>query len=92
MLLQETISMMTSPDYKERFIAEYAQLSVRMEGLLSVIDGYRAGTLDFTPSCSLSLLEKQYLSMGHYRSILQERAIIEDIHLPMFALDFPDAM
>lgn len=33
MVLSETINGMVSEDYKERFIAEYQQLSIRHDGL-----------------------------------------------------------
>ena len=85
--LKETIRMMLSADYKERFIAEYTQLTVRMEGLSSVIDGYINGTLDFTPSCSLTLLKLQYHAMRTYRDVLKSRAKIQNIRLPMFPMD-----
>ena len=33
MELKDTIELMTSEDYKERFKAEYLQLKIRIEGL-----------------------------------------------------------
>lgn len=90
MLLQETIPMMTSADYKERFISEYAQLSIRMEGLKQIITGYREGKLDFEPSCPLLTLEIQYVAMEVYRNILKDRAAMEDIKLPPFGMDFEE--
>jgi hypothetical protein len=38
MVLSETINGMVSEDYKERFIAEYQQLSIRHDGLKKMLD------------------------------------------------------
>ena len=79
--LKDTVVMMGSSDYKERFKAEYHQLNIRINKLVAVVDGYVDGTLSFTPSCPIHLLRRQIQSMAAYRSILQERARIEGIKL-----------
>ena len=81
MKLNETVKMMNSADYKERFKAEYLQLKIRMEGLSAMLKKYKNGTLDFTPSCSYDLLNAQFKTMDLYASYLEERAEIEDIDL-----------
>ena len=81
MLLNETVAMMNSSDYKERFKAEYVQLKIRMKGLSNMLDKYKNGTLDFKPSCSYELLDRQLKSMTVYAKILEERAVIENIDL-----------
>jgi hypothetical protein len=81
MTLNETAEMMNSADYKERFRAEYLQLTIRMHGLMAMLRKYQAGTLDFTPSCSYDLLNAQLKSMNLYASFLEERAEIENIDL-----------
>jgi hypothetical protein len=81
MKLNETVEMMNSGDYKERFKAEYLQLKIRMEGLKVMLKKYKEGTLPFTPSCSYGLLNGQFKAMDMYASYLEERAIIEDIEL-----------
>jgi hypothetical protein len=73
--------MITSRDYKERFIGEYAELSIRLERLGSMISRYQAGTLDFEPDCPLELLIGQAEAMGEYKAILEKRAILENIDL-----------
>lgn len=73
--------MMNSPNYKERFKAEYFQLQIRIEGLTVMLEKYRTGTLTFTPSCSYGLLKKQLDAMNFYRACLEERALIENIDL-----------
>jgi hypothetical protein len=81
MQLKDTVTMMNSTDYKERFRAEYFQLSNRIEGLSNMLDKYRKGTLNFTPKCTKKLLDAQLHSMIIYKTHLEERAKIEDISL-----------
>ena len=81
MKLNETIEMMTSVDYKERFKAEYYQLKIRQEGLAKMLKGYKQGTLNFTPNCSYELLHTQLVYMECYKNVLEERAKIENIEL-----------
>lgn len=50
--LQDTISLMNSGDFKERFQAEYFQLKIRYTGLKAMLEKYKAGTLAFQPKCS----------------------------------------
>lgn len=81
MELKDTIEMMQSSDYKERFKAEYEQLRIRINGLEKMLEKYKKGTLNFTPSCSYDLLNGQLKSMKLYSSYLEERAEIEKIQL-----------
>ena len=74
MELKDTIEMMVSVDYKERFKAEYLQLKIRMTGLSNMLKKYKAGTLTFKPSCSYDLLNGQLKSMEMYAKYLEERA------------------
>ena len=46
-----------------------------------MLDKYRKGTLNFTPKCSIKLLDGQLSSMIIYKTHLEERAKIEDISL-----------
>lgn len=81
MELKETIEMMVSSDYKERFKAEYNQVKIRYDKLDEMTVKYEAGTLNFTPSCSLELLKEQKKYMGCYIRCLKIRAEIEGIDL-----------
>lgn len=81
MKLNETVEMMNSEDYKERFKAEYLQLKIRMEGLGTMLKKYKEGGLPFKPSCSYDLLNGQFKAMDMYASYLEERARIENINL-----------
>ena len=81
MNLNETVEMMNSVDYKERFRAEYFQLKIRMNGLSAMLKKYKDGTLTFTPSCNYDLLNAQFKAMDLYASFLEDRAVVEDIEL-----------
>ena len=81
MELKDTIEMMNSPDYKERFKAEYLQTKIRYQKLHRMCIKYEAGTLDFKPTCSLELLKEQKAAMGRYLGCLEVRAEIEGIEL-----------
>ena len=81
MELQDTIELMQSKDYKERFKAEYYQTQIRFKKLLNMIVKYKAGTLNFTPNCTLELFKRQLLAMGNYLYCLEMRAEIDGIEL-----------
>ena len=81
MELKDTVELMTSADYKERFKAEYAQTKIRYDKLHAMIVKYEAGTLNFDPTCPLELLKKQASAMGAYLFALEVRAQIEKIEL-----------
>lgn len=81
MELKDTIELMNSEDYKERFRAEYLQTKIRYDKLHIMTIKYEAGTLNFEPSCSLELLKEQKSYMGNYLRILEVRAEIEGIDL-----------
>ena len=68
-------------DWKERFVQEYKELKERYNKLHRMVIKYEAGTLDFTPNCSLGLLKEQEMYMGDYLRILEIRSEIEDIDL-----------
>ena len=81
MQLNETVELMNSDDYQDRFKAEYKQLSIRIQGLERMLYMYDMGKLSFEPKCSKELLASQALSMRTYQAILEERARIEKISL-----------
>lgn len=81
MELKDTIEMMTSEDYKERFRAEFYQVRTRREKLIDLLDRWNRGALGFEPKCSFEMLCTQRDIMQAYLSILRERAKIEGIEL-----------
>ena len=81
MQLKDTIEMMTSADYKERFKAEFYQLLIRLDSLTSMLIKWENNMLDFDPICSKETLENQVIFMQGYMDILRLRAKIEEIDL-----------
>lgn len=81
MELKDTIELMNSSDYKERFRAEYYQTKIRYNKLHAMTVKYEAGTLNFTPTCPLELLLSQKRNMGMYLHDLEVRAELEGIVL-----------
>ena len=79
--LERLIELMKSEDYKDRFRAEFYQLEDRIDKLSNMLEIYKAGTLDFTPSCSYELLNSQLKAMNEYLLYLTIRAEIEGIEL-----------
>lgn len=79
--LKDTIELMQSDDYKDRFRAEYYQTKIRYDKLHAMIIKYEAGTLDFKPNCPLLTLNNQASFMGQYLKTLEIRAEIEGIKL-----------
>lgn len=79
--LKDTIDLMLSNDYKERFKAEYYQDRNRTEGLERMLEAYKTGTLSFTPKCSYELLYEQLIYMRAKLKVLEERAFVENISL-----------
>lgn len=93
MELKDTIEMMQSDDYKERFKGEYRQTKIRYKKLKNfnnkIEAAYRTecGRNDerkvFMPEhdCPFDLLKDQERAMGEYLHILEVRAVIEGIEL-----------
>lgn len=91
MELKDTIEMMQSADYKERFKAEYQQTKIRYEKLKAFNTKIEAahctafkcvlGVELPKHDCPDELLREQQRKMGEYLHILEVRAEIEHIDL-----------
>lgn len=85
MELKETVELMNSEDYKERFIAEYHQVKIRYEKLKNFCNKIEVETMlgkEVTKhDCPLELLREQQKYMGLYLSVLEKRALIENVEL-----------
>ena len=81
MKLSETVEMMNSTDYKERFKAEYNQLVIRYKGLKAMLDKWDNGILEFTPTCPRSTYNMQIKAMTDYIAVLEARAVMENVEL-----------
>lgn len=85
MELKETVELMNSVDYKDRFIAEYHQVKIRYEKLKNFCNKIEVETMlgkEVTKhDCPLELLREQQKYMGLYLSVLEKRALIENVVL-----------
>lgn len=81
MELKDTVDLMLSDDYKERFKAEYYQTKIRYTKLHNMLVRYEAGILDFEPTCDMKIFTKQLSFMGQYLYTLEVRAQMENITL-----------
>lgn len=91
MELKDTVAMMNSDDYKERFKAEYYQTKARYEKLKKFNNKIEAyGVLPYLSKhtwdepkhdCPAELLRSQQKVMRDYLHILEVRAEIEKIEL-----------
>lgn len=91
--LWDTVELMESSDYKERFVAEYWQTKIRYEKLKAFNNKIEAAKqssyielgikkLEMPKhDCPHSLLEEQQHHMGLYLHVLEVRAEIEGIDL-----------
>lgn len=83
--LKDTVEMMKSEDYKERFKAEYLQTKIRYEKLKAFCNRIEAAEISEMPvpvhDCPLELLRKQQKAMGEYLHTLEIRSLIEEIVL-----------
>ena len=81
MKLIDTVPLMNSEDYKDRFKAEYYQVFVRFVKLKAMLEKWDKDELDFEPTCPYSTYEMQIKAMRDYISVLEARAVMEDIDL-----------
>ena len=79
--LAKTCEGMVSPDYKERFKAEYVQLKNRLEGLKRMLKAWDDGKLSFTPTCPRTIYDDQVKGMELYFKVLAQRATIEKVEV-----------
>lgn len=79
--LKNTVDLMNSGDYKDRFIAEYLQTKIRYNNLHKMLVKHEAGTLTFTPNCPIDVLNSQIYYMREYLTQLEVRAELEGIDL-----------
>lgn len=94
-LLKDTVELMNSEDYKERFKAEYYQLKIRYERLkkfVHKIEAVRIHNREYgfdimkqivepKHDCPLEMLKDQIQVMKEYLEILEIRAELEGVNL-----------
>lgn len=81
MELKDTIEMMQSEDYRERFKAEYQQNVIRFQKLRTMLEKWDKGELNFAPTCPRGVYNLQIRAMADYIAVLEARAAIEGIAL-----------
>ena len=79
--LKDTVQMMTSSNYKERFKAEYYQIVIRYKKLKAMLEKWDKGEINFTPTCPRSTYNMQITAMTDYIAVLEARAVMEGIEL-----------
>lgn len=79
--LKDTIEMMNSSDYKERFKAEYQQVVIRYKKLAAMLEKWDKGELNFEPTCPKSTYNMQIKAMTDYIAVLEARAVMEKVDL-----------
>lgn len=80
-MLKITSKMMNSNNYKDRFIAEYFQVKIRLDRLKETLAKWDEGNLDFSPTCPRSTYDMQVEAMTYYKNVLEARAKMEQILL-----------
>lgn len=80
--LKDTVGMMDSEDYKERFKAEYYQVKIRYGKLKDMLERWDDELLNFVPTCPRSTYDMQIRAMSDYIAVLEARAVMEGITLP----------
>ncbi len=81
MELRDTVEMMNSGDYKERFKAEYQQVFIRHQKLNAMLEKLDKEELSFTPTCPRSTYDMQIRAMADYIAVLEARAVMESVEL-----------
>lgn len=79
--LKNTIEMMNSEDYKERFKTEYYQVVIRYQKLATMLEKWDKKELNFKPTCPRSTYDMQVVAMKNYIAVLEARAVMEGIGL-----------
>lgn len=81
MELRDTVGMMNSADYKERFKAEYYQVVIRYQKLKEMLRKWDNGELNFNPTYPRSTYNMQIKAMTDYIAVLEARAVMEGVEL-----------
>lgn len=79
--LKDTVELMNSADYKERFKAEYAQVVIRYQKLKAMLEKWDNEELNFQPTCPRSTYNMQIKAMTDYIAVLEARAVMENVTL-----------
>ena len=81
--LKDTIGLMTSADWKDRFLAEWKQTKIRYEKLLRLYAKRKAGKIDFETPVPIESWCRQLGYMHDYLTELEYQAALHEIELPI---------
>lgn len=81
MELKDTIGLMTSQDWRDRFVAEYLQTKIRYEKLHKLIVKREVGKHGFETPIPLESWKTQAKHMGMYLYELEKQAVLHGIEL-----------
>ena len=85
MKLVETVNLMCSRDFKDRFIAEYVQLVIRLSKLNDVLNN-TSDVSHEVDDITRALMIKQRDAMESYTECLEKRADILGIDLSNYSM------
>lgn len=85
MKLVETVNLMCSRDFKDRFIAEYVQLVIRLSKLNDVLNN-TSDVSHEVDDITRALMIKQRDAMESYKECLEKRADILGIDLSNYSM------
>lgn len=83
MRLADTVNLMYSNDWKDRFIAEYIQLQIRIIKLEEVLNN-TSDSFTAPDSMTKAIMFKQLDAMESYKVCLEKRADIAGIDLHLY--------
>ena len=89
-VLASTRNMMVSPDYKERFLAEFTQDYNRYAGLRNMCEKWDKVELNFVPTCPRYIYDLQLSSMEQKLAVLLERAYLEQVGVNFVLMSDPN--
>ena len=87
MELKDTVGLMISPDWRDRFKAEYLQTKIRYEKLYRLISLRENGQLDFVTPIPIESWKDQEKFMRLYLCELAKQSVIHGIDLPKVSFD-----
>ena len=82
MELKDTIGLMSSDYWNDRFVAEYLQTKIRYEKLHKLIVKREVGKRGFDTPVPIESWKKQAHHMGLYLYELEKQAVLHGIELP----------
>ena len=85
MKLVETVNLMCSHDFKDRFIAEYVQLVIRLSKLDAALNNPSAARFEID-DIARDLMLKQRDAMESYKVCLEKRADTLGIDLSNYSM------